>query len=287
MALKPEEIIRDLLAAHAALEALADEMEAAIGSSFAQIERALWPIVRDFMQDGPEFAAMTEKERSAWWAANRDKLDEMLTTTGYGGAVGEYMRRLPEVARVSGRIMVIGGAENFDGFRPGLIREFSDTIRHRFTMLGADAHIRLEATFYDAVVTGRIKSKALGDIRGVITGSYPWGNRTGLYEWHAGTYYRTAHFQASRKLMAAEAKEAGLDRRLYLGPFDAKTRTFCQRHIGHTYTVEEIEQMDNGQTGPVITDGGGWNCRHQWDPVSTKVADALDDEQYVEMLRAA
>lgn len=287
MAIDPEEVIRQLLQEHAALEAVADEMELAILGAFGASQRDLWPQVRAFMEDAPAFVNMTEKERMAWWATNRGELKDIMLASGYGGAVSEYMRKMPQVARLSGRLMVAGGASDFGGFRPDLVAEFSRQVRSRFAFLGSEAHVRLESTFFDAVITGRVKSRALGTIRGVITGSYPWGDRTGLYEWHAGTYARTAHFQASRKLMAAQAKEAGLDRRLYLGPLDAKTRSFCQGLVGQTFSVDEIEGMDNGQTGPVLTDGGGWNCRHEWVPVSVAVADALAGEEEVEMLRAA
>lgn len=287
MPIDPKELIRQIKADQELLEEIADEMEAAIFAALREAEKKLWPSVEQLMQDAPVFYDMTERERLAWWGQNRGDLDDIMVASGYGAAVNGYMRKMPAIAEASARLMVTGGATGFEGFRSELLAEFSRQVRSRFTFLGTEAHRRLEAVFFDAVITGRIKSAALGDIRGTITGSYPWGNRRGLYRWHAGTYARTAHFQTSRKLMAAQARQEGLTQRLYVGPLDSKTREFCQQLVGQTFTVSEIEQMDNGQTGPVITDGGGWNCRHQWAPVSGQVANALAGEQQVELLRAA
>lgn len=58
----------------------------------------------------------------------------------------------------------------------------------------------------------------------------------------------------------------------YFGPEDKLTRPFCKILITplpitrkrRTFTMEEIESMDNGQTEDVFVTGGGWNCRHSW-----------------------
>ena len=60
------------------------------------------------------------------------------------------------------------------------------------------------------------------------------------------------------------AEEAGITTFLYSGPLGPKTREFCREHVGNTYTIDEILQMDNGQGLPVRDYCGGYNCRHMW-----------------------
>ncbi len=48
----------------------------------------------------------------------------------------------------------------------------------------------------------------------------------------------------------------------YVGP--PAERKFCSMHLNQIYTLQEINALDNGQGLPVITNGGGYNCRHHW-----------------------
>lgn len=72
---------------------------------------------------------------------------------------------------------------------------------------------------------------------------------------------------------------AGVQRYKYAGPRSgtAKTpdapRPFCRSLLGRVFTVEEIQQMNNGQTSNVFTTGGGFKCRHRWVPIAPTVAD--------------
>jgi len=55
---------------------------------------------------------------------------------------------------------------------------------------------------------------------------------------------------------------------LYAGPIDARLRPFCEDHVGKVYTKDRIAQMDNGQLPNCLLSGGGYNCRHIWQPLS-------------------
>jgi hypothetical protein len=71
----------------------------------------------------------------------------------------------------------------------------------------------------------------------------------------------------SRTVNGARGINAGINTYRYDGPDDIITRPFCKEHIDKTYTLEEINEMDNGQTSDVFFTGGGWNCRHRWTPI--------------------
>jgi hypothetical protein len=66
---------------------------------------------------------------------------------------------------------------------------------------------------------------------------------------------------------------------IYIGPDDAVTRDFCSELLSKSppiYRLSEIDRMSNGQLSPVITYGGGYNCRHQWRPVSDDLAREIE-----------
>lgn len=68
---------------------------------------------------------------------------------------------------------------------------------------------------------------------------------------------------------------------IYIGPDDDRTREFCQEVLSRNppiYTLSQISGMNNGQLSPVISYGGGYNCRHEWAPISTDLEDDLRNE---------
>jgi len=106
------------------------------------------------------------------------------------------------------------------------------------------------------------------------------------------TEIETATSAMSRAVTARKADEAGLTYYRYFGPNDSVTRPFCDYVLGdiaklpkrvqvpvqrdsRVYTRDEIDQMSNGQGLDVLTYCGGWNCRHQWRPITEEEAKRL------------
>lgn len=82
----------------------------------------------------------------------------------------------------------------------------------------------------------------------------------------------------SRAVTVGKAKELGFDLFMYIGPDDKVTRPFCEHLLQRDpaiYTQDEIQKMDNEQGLDVFTYGGGYNCRHDWRPVSEDRAKEL------------
>lgn len=63
------------------------------------------------------------------------------------------------------------------------------------------------------------------------------------------------------------ASDSGITDFEYVGPDDNVTRDFCAEHLGQVKTLEEWDQLDNGQIDPVSIYCGGYNCRHTLEPV--------------------
>lgn len=92
------------------------------------------------------------------------------------------------------------------------------------------------------------------------------------------TELNTALMSFNRAVQARKAEELGFDLFIYTGPDDNVTRPFCEELLERDppiYTIEEINAMDNGQDLPVLISGGGYNCRHDWRPISLELAKRL------------
>lgn len=92
------------------------------------------------------------------------------------------------------------------------------------------------------------------------------------------TELNTAIQGFSRAVTAGKAKDLGFDLFIYIGPDDDVTRDFCESVLSKDppiYTADEIDSLDNGQGLSVMTFGGGYNCRHQWRPITEEAARAL------------
>ena len=50
----------------------------------------------------------------------------------------------------------------------------------------------------------------------------------------------------------------------YSGPDDGITRPFCAVASGHSFTRDQVADLNNGQGIPVADGCGGWRCRHRW-----------------------
>ena len=68
------------------------------------------------------------------------------------------------------------------------------------------------------------------------------------------------------------ADELGLDHYVYSGTTVRDSRDFCKRHVGKTYSEEEIRKIWSSTTwegkaqGDPFIKRGGYNCRHHWQP---------------------
>ena len=80
-----------------------------------------------------------------------------------------------------------------------------------------------------------------------------------------------------RSVQAINADQAGIDLFMYVGPKDGITRPFCRKLVGKVLSKSQINRLNNGQgAGPVLTAGGGYNCRHSWSPVSKGFIKVMD-----------
>lgn len=271
--------LRDMMKSQRALMRFADKTNDETLRAFVRAQQRLYDKITSIVTDAPSLKSMTVKQRLAWYVHNKAAIDRAMIESGYSDIVAKYIGKYDSIAKfISQQSNAMLIDESFTMIPDGVINAIAREHFTQFEFMNQQARAALHRALLNSTIAGHTNAKMLAQLRGLITGRYPWGERTGLYEWHAGTYVRTASMQAARAFNEDIAQRAGLEQRVYVGPFDNKTRPFCQRHVGAVLTVPEIEELDNGQTGDVLTTGGGWNCRHQWIAIDNEFANILKGE---------
>lgn len=274
-------LLRRLQRAAKALDAAATEQENAFLAAMQRSQAKMFERVAELLSEAPVDEAMRKK--LSWYAQNLFAQDERIAEIfreDYMKGARQYVRRYDTLLKLNEDLNLLAAGEDatISGFSK-IPKELVQAIQKRdlsfFDFLGDKAVKELDNTLLDQLLTATSRESLLGALRGKITGTYKWGDRQGLYEWHAGTYARTAHVRFSRQVDAYQAEKYGVEQFVYIGPLDSVTRAFCAPKVGKVFTRDEIDGMSNGQTADVFTDGGGWNCRHKWIGVPAAVAEAL------------
>jgi hypothetical protein len=271
-------VIRDLQKAHVNLDALAAAETDIFLKSIRRAQSYTYRRVAEILAESQLNPKWDYARKLRWYTENWASIEQALSDSGYTAAAGRYIAGYDQLAGMAERTLAAGLPRVSSEFTR-LPKSWINFVKRRdyawFNFLGQEAIRKLDETVMWNVLAGRSPAGLLQELKGTITGSYPWGNKRGLYEWHAGTYARTAHHRAAATWKAEKAKELQLDWRVYVGPIDSKTREVCLEWVGNAYTVQEIEQLDNGQTGNVLVDRGGWSCRHDWDPIDKELAETI------------
>lgn len=156
-----------------------------------------------------------------------------------------------------------------------------------FANIGTAGSEAMRSQLVSAVVNGRRVVDYQATLKEYLLGPKGIGLKDaaghGMFR-HANTLANTAVGQLRRTMDADLAESAGVTKFRYFGPLDDKTRPFCKRikrqaDDGKLWTKAQIAQLDNSPSGPgrgsVFITGGGWNCRHVWEPIFQI---ELDDE---------
>ena len=116
---------------------------------------------------------------------------------------------------------------------------------------------------YESTLTGQSFAQTVNNLRQTV------GNDMKRY---ATQQVHDSLMQFDANVNVAIGNEAGVERWKYVGANDSATRGHCAKHVGKTYTKEEILEIWQGEwsgkaNGNPFIVRGGFNCRHQWRPV--------------------
>jgi hypothetical protein len=275
-----EAALRDMKRATAGLDLVASRASDNLLAAYARAEADIYRRLLELSADLPaNLRNVPLANKLQWYVSTSASLRNSAELIGVADGLGAYISEYDTIARYAERILAAGMTPpEFTAIPQRLIEALKTQDWSYFEGLNRQAILRLDQALFDSVIAGATKRTMLAELKGVITGSYPWKSGRGLYEWHAGTYVRTMNMRAGRAMVAGQAKEAGLTWYVYIGPADSKTRPFCLDYVGTALDEQEIESLDNGQTGNVLIDGGGYNCRHQWNPVSDALGKSIRED---------
>ena len=139
--------------------------------------------------------------------------------------------------------------------------------------LGTTAIASVTRGLVQSVVAGTPRKSMIENIRSAVD-----SNLKG----YAGTYADTALSSYDRVAHWQAFDHVGIQDFIYRGPLDIKTRPFCRKLVGKSFTRKQIDAMNNGtRLQPVSKFGGGWNCRHFFIPSPQIHVFAPDEQQQI------
>lgn len=119
-----------------------------------------------------------------------------------------------------------------------------------------DVAIKIQKAVRKAVTDGQ----SVDDLEKAISGI---SEKTAFY---AEAIAKTQVRVVSRVAKVEKARIAEVFYYQYVGNVRGVTRAFCRTMAGTTHHVDTIRQLRNGNKEPVLTNCGGWQCVHDWEP---------------------
>ena len=236
------------------LERLADRHEERLSSALATLENR----VADLMATAPlRDGQLFDLE----WALNARPELRTAISEEYLATVDSIIREYDDVA--------VGAAD--------MLREYGDIIEidadvvaqlQQLTFQGfediANEYLDVLAKqVYESTLTGTTFAQSVEAVRKAIGGDMAR---------YASQQVHDSLTQFDRTINTKIALDSGAQKFIYRGSNDSKTREFCRKHVGKVYTLEEINEIWQGEwkgksSSNAFVSAGGYNCRHRFRPV--------------------
>lgn len=181
--------------------------------------------------------------------------------------IGSYLEPISGLLGDAAQSMVAmsGGVEAFSALSPTALQEVFTEASLDMASLSSQT-TRMVKTILEQMTVVPVP---LREAAKMIT------SQTNILESRAKTVVNTALAQVQRRIsqQALESIPPEEQLLLYVGPDDSRTRGFCDAITGKAFTPRQVGRLNNGQGMSVIHNGGGWNCRHTWAPISRGFAE--------------
>jgi hypothetical protein len=221
-----------------------DEFSRAIETTMRSLERQITPLIN-------QFGSMDVIDSNL----TRQQVQDIINRSGYFETVGRllndgYQEIIDEVVDYYSRD--IGRDLLFSDTDLAQLTDSKNLDLNEFNQISNDLVETITRSIAGLSFTGVDFNNVIDDIQSEIDKA-----SNNMRTWiTTGT---NAIFSTSLVLLAATN---GISKYKYVGPLDAKTRPFCKEHTGEIKTIEEWNQLDNGQINPISVYRGGYNCRH-------------------------
>jgi hypothetical protein len=238
--------------------AIADDLGRSYAKELAAVKADLERSLRRLLIDAKE-GSRTATALAVRGLRLRKELRDVLRDAGYDDLADlSTVRGLERMAKAVERTRVAAQVAGFTTRDVARIQALKELARLDLLAQGDDVAIALWRSVVQGLYSKRPIADVLDDLSEVLDKSMA----------EVGTLYDTTVSIFGRQIELLKSTGDEDEMFLYAGPIDAKTREFCLRHVGRVYTREEIEDLDNGQTGSTFLTGGGYNCRHHWTALS-------------------
>jgi len=229
----------------------------------ARIERILAQTIHDIARGVENFSSDQTVEKIAFVSKLFDRADELGLSVEIEKLKALYASEIKFIKETLSRS---GVEAKFTDIDKALIQQLVTFDAEKVTNKIREYGISVQGQLTNSVVAG-----VAPDVNALI------GDRLKSTAGNIATELNTAASGFARSVVAQKAIEAGFDLYEYIGPFDSLTRDFCQMVLDRSppiYTLDEISglQSEQGQGLDVLVYGGGYNCRHQWRPISEEDA---------------
>lgn len=222
--------------------------------------------------------------------------------------VADYDKIAGAVVATYGKLPVDEVFKEITEIDLGVINQLKKITFTQFEDLGNEFVGTLSDEIYQSTLVGTPVEKVIENMRGKINGIYQSSNNTEaqeLVDFIANNPEQTAEVTTALSRLQTiygrdrlgnnlrryatqivqdsimgfdgqfakyRADQIGLDHFTYTGTTIRDSRDFCKRHVGKTYSREQIENIWASQSwsgkasGDPFVVRGGYNCRHHWQP---------------------
>ena len=166
---------------------------------------------------------------------------------------------------------------NFSGADRETMKILRDSAYKEYVVTGGMTQEKVIQSMYNNVLGGGTMADLTSEIRNSLTGIKGMNGRP--LSSYARLFANDMIMNFHNDMNLKKGLDIGMNRFLYYGSLMSRSRDFCKRRVGQTYTKKQIDSWKGswaGKRGDAWTFRGGWNCRHHWQPVRKKWLDKYD-----------
>jgi hypothetical protein len=236
------------------LDRLADRHEQRLADALVVLEDRIADLMATApLQDGQLF--------DLEWATNARTQIRQMVNEEYLGTVDSIIREYDDVAvGAADMLREYGDIVELD---QGVVSQLQQLTFQGFEDIGTEYLDVIAKQVYESTLTGTTFAQSVAAVKEVV------GKDMARY---ASQQVHDALTQFDRTVNTKIALDSGAEKFVYRGSDDEKTRSFCRKHVGKTYTIDEINEIWQGEwsgksSSNAFVSAGGYNCRHRFRPV--------------------
>jgi hypothetical protein len=255
------------LGAAEARQRIIDAFSSEVSEQMPEIIGRLLDLIDQYLADGGEALSLGELSSVATFG---DLLD-LVSDAGLGDLTETMRERLTELSDKVADSLRLGGLKTgqltLDSSALEALIDYK--VREAIETIALPIVKEVQTAWISSTFTGKPIREAMAEVGAALVNSTPA---------QAETLVGTAFNAIDRGVTAGTVDASDPDIvYLYIGPSpddgDRITRKTCIHIVNKYFTRDQISRMENGQIADVFLHGGGWNCRHSWQPLSLEVAD--------------